>query len=113
MSSAFNKNLKIITAFLPAGKGFELLEYLHESGYTTANVSNARGSFIAGALDKTGEPLEEQKEILTCMVEKDKADELFENLYDMAGFDKPGTGFMFIENLFFGSTYALPEMGSA
>ena len=113
MSAAFNKNLKIITAFLPAGKGFELLKYLHESGHTTANVSNARGSFIAGALDKTGEPLEEQKEILTCMVDSSKADELFQKLHDLANFDKPGSGFMFIENLFFGSTYNLPEMSSS
>ena len=112
MTSPFNKDLKVITAYLPAGKGFELLEYLHESGHTTANVHNARGSFLAGPTNKKGEPLEEQKEVLTCLVEKDKADELFQVLYEKAGFTKLGTGFMFMENLFFASTYALPEVGS-
>ena len=64
MNSPFNKNLKIITAYLPDGKGFELLEFLHDAGHTTANVHNARGNFIAGPVDKSGQPLDEQKEVL-------------------------------------------------
>ena len=112
MSKAFNKNLKVITAYLPAGKGFELLEFLHDSGHTTANVHNARGNFIAGPMDKKGLPLDEQKEVLTCLIEKDKANELFHQLHEKAGFDKPGTGFMFMENLFYSSSYALPNVGS-
>ena len=112
MTGSFNRNLKIITAYLPAGKGFELLEYLHDAGHTTANVHNARGNFIAGPVDKSGQPLDEQKEVLTCLVEKDKADALFTELHAKAGFEKPGTGFMFMESLFYSSDFALPNVGS-
>ena len=102
--------MKIITAYLPDGKGFELLEYLHEAGHITANIHNARGSFIGGAMDKKGHPLEEQKEVLTCILNADQADEVFETLHEKAGFSKPGTGFMFMESLQFSSTYELPKM---
>lgn len=112
MQKNFNTELKIITMVVPEKKAYPMLEHLHENGFTMANVHNARGSFIGGAVNKHGEALQDQQQVLTCVLPKDQADEVFVKLHEMAEFSSPDSGFMYMENLHFGSTYVLPEVGS-
>lgn len=42
---------------------------------------------------------EENKVIISCVMRKDKADEVMQSLIDKFGFDKPNTGIAFTTNL--------------
>jgi hypothetical protein len=92
---------KLITLIVAKRKGLYLLEQLSEKkGIVTADKSNVRGSTI---YDKNGVEME----ILTVLVEQERADEIFEYLFVEAELDEAHQGLIYQVDLRRASKYSL------
>jgi hypothetical protein len=100
----------LITCVLYRGGGIEVLKALRKRGIDTANLHHARGSAIGDPADRTGLPASFAKEIVTVTVDADRADELFEFIFDTAQIDRPHGGFLYMQKIRHLSPYALPNV---
>jgi nitrogen regulatory protein PII len=100
---------RLITCILSRGHDTQaLLRDLRDLGITTASVYHARGaggsaaqrSYFAGILEK---------DILSVLVPKSRADEIFAWLYEAAKFHDPHQGMMFMEKVAWAGHFNLPE----
>lgn len=101
---------RIITCILPRGAGKPLIEAIHQRGITTANLYFSRGSNVGDPIGKTGIPVQEEKEILTVVVSKKEADDLFEFVVETAGINQPGGGFVYMGELRKSIPFLLPDV---
>lgn len=91
------QSFKVITCFLPAGKGKEVLDDLRkQKGVYSGFVHHARG---AGVDSRRGNntPFYVEREVITVLAPAAQADEVFEFLYFNAGLDQPHTGMVLME----------------
>jgi hypothetical protein len=102
-------NFKSITLLTQTGVGGEIVHKLFEAGHRMVDLHHARGSIVGGPLNKKGEPIEGEQEIITCLVESDRANDVFAMIYDWAGLDKPHGGFMYMQDLSGTTVQALPD----
>ena len=102
---------RLITCVLPKGKGLPLVQALADKGITRANFAFARGFDIHDPPGRKGLPEEVEKELVTVTC-KDigQADELFTFIYDKAGINHLGGGFMYMTRLSVATPYFLPSM---
>lgn len=101
---------KLITALLPKGRAMKMVEQLlQEHGISRANVNHARG--VGKITPQRHRGIEEstEKEILTVIVEADRADEIFEYIYFEAEINRPHGGLMFQQPVLDTTLYNLPE----
>lgn len=110
MSVKADTEARLITCVLPKGAGKPVLEALHNRGVTTANLCFARGSSIGDLIEKSGLPLQEEKEILTVAVSKKDADEIFEFVAETAQVDRPGGGIVYMGELRKSVPFVLPDL---
>lgn len=106
---------KLIRCILPVGKALPLLEILkNDKGIIAANINYARGLSVgtAGFLNKKSE-VRVEKEKLDVVVPKDRADELFEFIYENAGIGEERGGFMYMLKLQRDVPFVLPDLPEA
>ena len=103
MNEKQNKKEKRITCFLPKGTGVKMVEMLQsEKNIVSTNVHSGRGQ-------RTAETWKEQ-EILTVIVDADRAEEIFEYIYFQGKLNEPGGGFIFQSDLNRATTFKLPDI---
>jgi hypothetical protein len=91
------QSYKVITCFLPAGKGKEVLDDLRkQKGIYSGFVHHARGAGVDSERNNKTQFYVE-REIITVLVPVAQADEVFEFLYFNAGLDQPHTGMVLME----------------
>lgn len=102
---------KLITGIMPKGKGVDILKKLKvEKDIITANIDSARGMGHLTPQAHRGVGEQSEKEILTVVIEKHRADEIFEYIYEIAEIDKPHGGMIFMTRLLMSSPYVLPDL---
>ena len=103
MNEKQNNKEKRITCFLPKGTGVKMVEMLQsEKNIVSTNVHSGRGQ-------RTAETWKEQ-EILTVIVDADRAAEIFEYIYFQGKLNEPGGGFIFQSDLNRATSFKLPDI---
>ena len=103
MNEKQNKKEKRITCFLSKGTGVKMVEMLQsEKNIVSTNVHSGRGQ-------RTAETWKEQ-EILTVIVDADRAEEIFEYIYFQGKLNEPGGGFIFQSDLNRATSFKLPDI---
>lgn len=92
---------------MPAGRGTEVLEALRrEVGVISAYAHHARG---IGTHSLRNRVYSDEKQILTALVESERADEVFHFLYFNAGLDAPHAGMLMMGKAFRGAGVVPPD----
>ena len=103
-----NLNSKLITSVLPNGTGIPLVKLLkEETGISTGNVSNSRGTGTSAGND-FGDWVE--VDVLDVVVDADRADEIFNFIYEKAGIGEGNHGFMIQQSLVGSTKFSLPDL---
>ena len=101
-------NSKLITSFLPKGKGLPLVKVLkEETGLSTGNVSSSRGTGTSSN-SEVGDWIE--VDVFDVVVDAGRADEIFNFIYEKAGSGEGNHGFMVQSNLSRATKFALPDL---
>lgn len=109
MENNFGKNIKRITCFLPKGTGIRLVEMLHvEKNIHSTNVHTGRGLHTVESVKDYGAWSEH--DILTVVLDAERADEIFEFIFFQGELNKPGGGFIYLGSLTKASHYILPSI---
>ena len=100
---------KLITTIMPKGTGRKVLIGLRkEHGINTGNINMARGAGMYNPLAKRGIGEQTEKEMLTVVVPAERADEIFDYIYDIADIGEPHHGIIFQSDLVCASQYEMP-----
>ena len=103
-----NLNSKLITSVLPNGTGIPLVKLLkEETGISTGNVSNSRGTGTPAGND-FGDWVE--VDVLEVVVDTDRADEIFNFIYEKAGIREGNHGFITQQTLTQATNFSLPDL---
>ena len=101
-------NSKLITSFLPKGTGLDLVKALKsETGVSTGNVTNSRGTGTSSN-SNFGDWVE--VDVFDVIVDADRADEIFNFIYEKAGIGEGNHGFMIQSNLAKATRFTLPDL---
>ncbi len=104
----FSTNRKLITCILPKGKGFEVIKHLtEEKGIKSANVSSGRGTGV-GKSGGYGTWME--VDILTVVLDEDRADDIFTYICVKAEINRPHAGFVFLGPLLKSTPFVVPAL---
>ena len=101
---------KMIQAIIPMGAALPVVKALREEkGIDAANINFARGvgRFVRFNERRLGDDAE--KEILNIIVPLERADEIFEWVYENADIDRPNGGIIFMSNLTHASLFSIPD----
>ena len=104
-----NTNSKLITSFLPRGTGVPIIKLLkQETGICTGNINSSRGTgSSAGASDFDNWV---EVDVLDVVVNADRADEIFNFIYEKAGIGEGNHGFMMQQTLVMSTKFSLPDL---
>ena len=104
-----NTNSKLITSFLPHGTGVPMIKLLkQETGICTGNINSSRGTgSSAGASDFENWV---EVDVLDVVVNADRADEIFNFIYEKAGIGEGNHGFMIQQSLTRSTKFSLPDL---
>jgi len=104
-----NTNSKLITSFLPHGTGVSMIKLLkEETGVYTGNVNSSRGTgSTAGASDFDSWV---EVDVLDVVVDANRADEIFNFIYEKAGIGEGNHGFIIQQNLARSTKFSLPDL---
>lgn len=109
MDKKFSKDMKRITCFLPKGTGIRLVEMLHnEKNINSTNVHTGRGLRTVESVKDYGAWSEQ--DVLTVVVDSERADEIFSYIFFQGELNKPAGGFIYQTSLSKASLYKLPHM---
>ena len=101
---------KQITAILPKGKGLSVLKQLKEQkSLVSANLNYARGVGRMTPLKYRGVGEQTEKEMVSVIVPVDRADEIFEFIYDIAKINNPHAGILYMNALSMANEFLLPD----
>ena len=101
-------NSKLITSFLPKGTGLDLVKALNnETGVATGNVSNSRGTGTSSN-STFGDWVE--VDVFDVIVDANRADEIFNFIYNKAGIGEGNHGFIIQSNLVRATRFSLPDL---
>jgi len=104
---------KLITCFLPTGRGAQVLERLrHEHGVGSASYHHARGVGTGTKRTRRAYAAAE-REVITVLVPAAQADEVFRFLFFAAGLDEPRAGMIFMERAARAAPLVLPAATEA
>lgn len=102
---------KLISCILPKGVAHGVLSSLRsELGVITAHINNARGVGKITPLAHRGLGGQSEKEILTVIVDDERADEVFEFIYVAAEVNRPHGGLMVQVPLQRATSFELPDL---
>ncbi|MBC8282621.1 MAG: hypothetical protein H8E32_02320 [Nitrospinae bacterium] len=109
MEQKQNKKEKRITCFLPKGVGLKIVEMLHvEKNIDSTNVHSGRGLRTVTSVKDYGAWSEQ--DILTVIVEEDRAKEIFEYIFFQGELNKPGGGFIYQADIMRATHFSLPAL---
>ena len=109
MANNIYTDIKRITCFLPKGTGIHLVELLHdEKNIDSTNVHTGRGLRTVENVKDYGAWTEQ--DVLTVVVDAERADEIFAFIFFQGDLNKPGGGFIYQTSLTKASRYSLPRM---
>jgi len=95
MNEAF-KDIDFLMVISGRKQKEEILVSMSENGGRVLNIMYGKGSVKAGNLmDALGFVPEENKVVITCLLQKKKSGEMLKMLTDKFNFDKPNTGIAF------------------
>jgi hypothetical protein len=98
---------RVLTCIMPAGRGTEVLEALRsEIGVISAFAHHARG---IGTHSLRQRVYSDEKQILTALVDAQRADDVFHFLYYSAGLDTPHAGMIMMGHAFRGAGVVPPD----
>ena len=104
-----NTNSKLITSFLPRGTGIPIVKLLkQETGICTGNVNNSRGTGSTAGASSFDEWVE--VDVLDVVVNADRADEIFNFIYEKAGIAEGNHGFIIQQSLIQSTKFSLPDL---
>ena len=102
---------KMITAILPKGNAQKLVEKLvHEHGISRVNVNHARGIGRITPLRHRGIGETTEKEIVTVLIENERAEEIFEYIFYEADINRPHGGLLYQQPTFAATEFNLPDL---
>ncbi len=105
--------MKLITCILPKGVAAGVsAKLLNEKGIVTGNINNARGSGHITAKDHRTAGYQTEKEIFRVVIEAERADEVFEFIYNHAELHQPHGGIMYQNALRKSTHHVLPNLHS-
>ena len=100
-----------ITAILPTGIGQKVVELLSlERGLTTASLHRDRGVGIVPLIGSKGVGTQVEWELVTVIVTRAQADEVFEYIFDRGEIDRPHGGFIYMGVLQAATQFLLPDV---
>jgi len=104
---------KLITCFLPSGRGAGVLERLRrEHGLGSAFYHHARG--VGTGTKRTRRSFAaSEREVITVLVSAPQADEVFRFMFFAAGLDEPRAGMIFMERAARAAPLVLPPESEA
>ena len=109
MGQDIYKKEKRITCFLPKGVGVKIVEMLHvEKHIDSTNVNAGRGLRTVENVSDYGAWSEQ--DILTVIVDANRAEEIFEYIFFQGELNKPGGGFIFQADIKRSTPFYLPEI---
>ena len=109
MNEQQNKKEKRITSFLPKGSGIKMVEMLHsEKSIASTNVHSGRGQKTTQSGKEYG--AWNEQDILTVIVDEERAEEIFEYIFFQGKINKPGVGFIFQSDLNRATSFKLPDI---
>ena len=102
-------NSKLITSFLPRGTGVPIIKLLkQETGVCTGNVNSSRGT---GSSSGTSDfDIWVEVDVLDVVVNADRAEEVFNFIYEKAGIAEGNHGFMIQQSLARSTNFSLPDL---
>lgn len=101
---------KLITCILPKGVAVSTLSAVRERFEVHAcNINNARGVGRITPLRKRGIGGQSEKQILNVVVDGERADAVFEFIYEHAQVNRPHGGIIYMSVLTAASLFMLPE----
>lgn len=101
---------KMIVCILGHGTGVNVIARLfEEKGLSTSNVTSGRG-ISASASTHVGSEGGTEVDLLNVAVPTERADEIFNFIYDAANLDRPHAGLIFQYAISFVTPFELPEM---
>lgn len=105
------KETKLITAILPKGVSLHVIKMLkQEKALTTANFNYARGMGKLTPVKYRGVGEQSEKEMLTVIIDKESADDVFEYIYDVAEINRPHGGIIYMQKLMQSTDFVLPDV---
>ena len=109
------KDYKFITCVLQNGVALEVMHALKEDkDINTASFHKARGySKVPGSKRSGSSGQVSEKDVLSVTVPSDRADEIFEFIYDVAKIDHPHGGIIIMAPLQFSVPFTLPDVSEA
>ena len=109
MGQDIYKKEKRITCFLPKGAGIKIVEMLHvEKHIDSTNVNAGRGLRTVENVSDYGAWSEQ--DILSVIVDANRAEEIFEFIFFQGELNKPGGGFIFQADIKRSTPFYLPEI---
>ncbi|MDX8412527.1 MAG: P-II family nitrogen regulator [Mariprofundales bacterium] len=106
-----DSELKMVTCILHEGVAHAVMQKLKDQfGIITSNFHYARGIGKSAPLLLRGMGEQAEKEILSVVVDQQRADEVFEFIFIAAGLDHPHAGIVFMHPLRQASEYSLPKI---
>ena len=104
-----NTNSKLITSFLPHGTGVPMIKLLkQETGICTGNINSSRGTGSSAGISDFENWVE--VDVLDVVVDADRADEIFNFIYEKAGIGEGNHGFMIQQSLIRSTKFSLPDL---
>jgi hypothetical protein len=97
---------KLITGITAGDRALKAIETLHAQGVYTANRYPARGASALSGYHYKG------VDILTVLIEADRAEAVFEQLYHLLGIDGPGGGLIYQEAIGRASRFVLESQSA-
>lgn len=108
------EDAKLITCILPKGRAASIQQALVEVyGIHNATFHHARGVGRFSPISSRGIGEQQEKEIIEIAVPADRADELFEFMYDKGEMGRPHGGIIYITAVPKTTFFELPVLTSA
>jgi len=101
-------DLASITCIVDKDRSDAVLLAARDVGARAAIVHSAQSWGVRERLGAWGVAVETEKDVIMILVSSDQQDLIFDAIYQTAGLDAPGRGFMFISPVERGATY-VPE----
>ena len=102
---------RLITCILPKGVALPVLNKLiEERGITRININSARGTGKITPLPYRGIGGQSEKEILSIVVSRAQADDIFDYVYLEAEINRPHGGLMYMARLSYATPLMLPDL---
>ncbi|HRZ87810.1 MAG TPA: P-II family nitrogen regulator [bacterium] len=93
------KDLELITVIVQRGQAEKIVKTAIDAGAQAATISFARGTGVREKLGFLGIAIQPEKEVFFVVIEKEKADKVFDAIVKAGKLEQPEQGFAFIQDV--------------